>query len=527
MNEIELILLLLVAVAALTPVAAKLHIPYPILLVIGGLLIAISPITPGIELTPELVFILFLPPLVYRAAFATSIRDFRTLLKPILSLSIGLVLVTMTVVAVVFHALLPEIGWPLAFAFGAIVSPPDAVAAAAVFRGLGVPRKLATLLEGESLINDATALVALGAALGATTVAIEMGEISLRFAYVGIGGVVVGLAAAGLIDLLQQRLKDPSVEITLSLLTPFAAYLPAESLGTSGVLAAVTAGLYIGWRASYIYDPETRIRGRAVWDMIEFLLNGLVFILIGLQLSSILPNLAGRSMFDLIMWGLLLSASAIAVRLAWVYLDSYLRHLFLHLWPSRRTRHLETNEGEPNQRELFVAGWAGMRGVVSLAAVLALPQNTPERDLLIFLTFFVILATLVGQGLTLPLIIRALGVGTDGTAAAQQELHARRIATDAASARLVELRNEWPSHLPLIDTLQAQYDHRASHLGQDGDEDVEHFDQELVEHHLIRKAVIDAERAAVLDLRVKGELDDEIWRQIERDFDLEDIRMDA
>lgn len=526
MNEIELILLLLVVVAAVTPVARRLRIPYPILLVLGGLVLALLPIVPDLELSPEFVFLLFLPPLVYRAAFATSIRDFRSLLKPILSLSVGLVLATMAVVAVVLHTLVPEIGWPLAFAFGAIVSPPDAVAAAAVFRGLGVPRHIATLLEGESLVNDATALVSLGAALGATTIAFSMGEVSVRFAYVGLGGVVVGIVVAVIIGWIQQRLEDPPIEITLSLLTPFAAYLSAESLGTSGVLAAVTAGLYFGWRSPYIFHSEARLRGRAVWDMIEFLLNGLVFILIGLQLSNILPDLAGRPMFDLISWGLILSIAVILVRLAWVYLDSYLRHWFLLLWPSMRTKHHSAaGPDEPNPRELFVTGWAGMRGVVSLAAALALPVATPERGLLIFLTFFVILATLVGQGLTLPFVIKALNVGSDTNAIVQQEIHARRTATESALARIEQLREEWPAHLPLIDTLRVQYDHRASHLTEE--ENSENLDQELVEHHLIRRAVIDAERNAVLELRSRGEIDDEVWRQIERDFDLEDLRMDA
>ncbi|MEO5951980.1 MAG: Na+/H+ antiporter [Chloroflexia bacterium] len=527
MNEIELILLLLVVLAALTPIARMLRVPYPILLVVGGLVLALLPIVPDLELSPEFVFLLFLPPLVYRAAFATSIRDFRSLLKPILSLSIGLVLATMSVVAVALHTLVPEIGWPLAFAFGAIVSPPDAVAAAAVFRGLGVPRHIATLLEGESLVNDATALVALGAALGATTIAFSMGELSIRFAYVGLGGIIVGLAVAVIVGWVQQRIEDPPVEITLSLLTPFAAYLPAESLGTSGVLAAVAAGLYFGWRSPYIFHSEARLRGRAVWDMVEFLLNGLVFILIGLQLSNILPNLAGRSMFDLISWGLILSLAVIMVRLVWVYLDTYLRHWFLLLWPSLRARH-HTSVGldEPNPRELFVTGWAGMRGVVSLAAALALPVATPERDLLIFLTFFVILATLVGQGLSLPLVIRALNVGSDASAIAQQEIHARRTATEAATLRIEQLSEEWPDHMPLIETLRSQYDHRASHLTED-EENPEHLDQELVEHHLIRRAVIEAERTAVLELRARGEIDDEVWRHIERDFDLEDLRIDA
>lgn len=536
MSEIELVLLLLVAVAALTPVARKLNVPYPILLVLAGLILAVIPIVPDIQLTPELVFLLFLPPLVYRAAFTTSILDFRVLLRPILSLAVGLVLATMVVVAVVLHTLMPEIGWPLAFAFGAIVSPPDAVAAAAIFRGLGVPRKIVTLLEGESLINDATALVAYRAALQAAVIAFSASESGIRFVVVGVGGALFGLLVAFLIAQVQRRLDDPPVEITLSLLTPFAAYLPAESLGLSGVLAAVTAGLYMGWQAPYLWHSEARLRRRAVWDMVEFILNGLVFILIGLQLSTVVTSLEGHSLLSLIGLGLVISVTVILVRLVWVFLEAAIRMWLARL---RLARHPE-NGPQPARlthswKEVFIVGWAGMRGVVSLAAVLALPEATPDRNVLIFLTFFVILATLVGQGLSLPPLIRALGVGVDGSVMAQQEQHARRVATEAAMARIETLRDEWPTHLPLIDTLQAQYDHRASHLGyeRDGASDDGHggdlgeSDQELLEHHLIRRAVLGAERAAVLELRERGEIDDAVWRIIERDLDLNELRMDA
>ena len=430
MNEIELVLALLVVVAALTPIARALQAPYPIVLVLGGLILALIPVVPDIPLAPELVFLLFLPPLVYSAAYSTSIRDLRVLVRPILSLAVGLVLATTIVVAVLVHAVLPELGWPAAFAFGAIVSPPDAVAAA------------------------------------------------------------------------------------------------AEALGFSGVLATVAAGLYLGWWEPYLSRSEARLRGRAVWEMVDFILNGLIFILIGLQLSTILYTLAGRSLIALVGLGLLVSLVVILVRLAWVFLDAYLRW-----WLVRPPRPADR---APRWRETFVVGWAGMRGVVSLAAALALPQAMPERDLLIFLTFVVILVTLVGQGLSLPWLIRALGLGADSSATAQQELRARRTAVEAAMAQIEQLRGQWPTHIPLIDSLQMQYAHRASHLsdppgGSDGagQAGAEPVDQELLEHHRIRRAVIDAERAALLNLRERGEIDDAVWRQIERDLDLEELRMDA
>jgi monovalent cation/hydrogen antiporter len=520
MHEIELVLALLVAVAALATVARALRVPSPLLLVLGGLFLALIPAVPDVRLTPDIVFLLILPPLLYIAAFDTSIRDVRTYLRSILSLAVGLVLATTAAVAVLARALLPDIGWPTAFALGAIVSPPDAVAATAVFRGLGVRRRLVTILEGESLFNDATALVAYRAALAVTaTATFSAGEAGLRFVAVGVGGVLVGLATGGAVAWLRRRLNDPPVEITVSLLTPFAAYLPAEWLGVSGVLASVTAGLCVGWWAPRIMQSETRLRARAVWDMVVFVLNGLVFILIGLQLSTILTSLSGRSLPSLVGLGLLISLAVILVRLAWVFAAASL---------SRRLGR------PPPWPEVLVVGWAGMRGVVSLAAALALPLATPERDLLIFLTFCVILATLVGQGLSLPWLIHRLAVAEDG-AAQQPELRARTAAAEAAVARIEQLAAEWPTHLPLIDTLRAQYAHRASHLGEHAPEGADGeglpadgaADQELLEHRLIRRAVIEAERAAVLDLRGRGEISDEVWRRIERDLDLEELRMEA
>jgi monovalent cation/hydrogen antiporter len=533
MHEVELILALLVAVAALATVARILRVPYPILLVLGGLLPALLPVAPRIELAPEIVFLLFLPPLLYVAAFNTSVRDLRSLLRPILSLAVGLVLATTAAVAVLVHALLPELGWPAAFALGAIVSPPDAVAATAIFRKVGVPRRMVTLLEAESLFNDATALVAYRAALAAmATAAFSVGQAGLSFLLVGFGGVLVGLIVGKAVAWLRHRIDDPPVEITISLLTPFAAWLAAEQLGVSGVLATVTTGLSLGWWAPRIMASETRIRGQAVWEMVVFVLNGLVFILIGLQLSTILPALAERSLPSLIGLGLLLSLTVILVRLAWVFLSAYLKRWFGGSRPAA--------EAAPPWPEVFVVGWAGMRGVVSLATALALPLATPERHLLIFLTFCVILVTLVGQGLSLPWLIRKLGVVGDDGAAGHQELHARAVTARAAMTRIEQLAEEWPTHLPLIDTLRAQYGHRVSHFGDhapgeaggpehtaDGHTRNDEAEQELLEHYLIRRAVLDAERETVLDLRQRGGIDDEVWRRLERDLDLEELRMEA
>jgi CPA1 family monovalent cation:H+ antiporter len=525
MHEVELGLGLLVAVAALASVARVLRVPSPILLVLGGLLVALIPGVPKIELVPELVFLLFLPPLLYVAGFESSIRDVRAQLRPILSLAGGLVLATTAIVAALMHALLPDLGWPAAFALGAILAPTEAVPTAAIFRRLGVPRRIVTLLESESLANHATALFVYQTALAASAMAFSLGETALRFAAYGIGGVLVGLAAGWLIASLRRRLNDPPVEITISLLTPFAAYLPAEWLGVSGVLATVTAGLFIGRWAPRITGADPRLRGRAVWEMIVFVLNGLLFLLIGLQLPAVLAAISGRPPLSLLGLGLLAALVVILVRLTWVFSAALLPG-----WPARPHR---GRDPEPRRREEFVVGWTGMRGVVSLAAALALPLATPERELLIFLTFCVILVTLVAQGLSLPWLVRAIGVLDDG-AGEHLERHARAAAAKAAAARIEQLASEWPTHLALIDTLGAQNADRTRHLGEWAPEHTDReglpgdeAEQEVLDHRRIRRAVIDAERAAVLDLRERGEINDEVWRRVERDLDLEELRMDA
>jgi CPA1 family monovalent cation:H+ antiporter len=272
-------------------------------------------------------------------------------------------------------------------------------------------------------------------------------------------------------------------------------------------------------------ESDTRVRGQAVWEFLVFALNGLVFILIGLQLSTVLSGQASRPLPELVLITAVIAASVILVRLAWVFGAAGL------VWGIRRLRHADAPP--PRWREMFVVGWAGLRGVVSLALALALPLSTPGRDVLLFVTFGVILVTLVGQGLTLPGLTRLLRIGVDGVEG-REEVHARSIAAEAAVARIEELAGEWPGHLPLIDTLRSQYQHRATHLGEEGSADgssesVRDADaeQELLEHRLIRRAVIDAERNAVLRLRDRGQVHDDVWRRVERDLDLEELRMEA
>ena len=528
MTEAEIVLLLLAVVAGLTVVARRLGIPYPIVMTIGGLALSFVPNLPRVELPPEIVFLVFLPPILFAAAYTMSPRELRMYARPIGLLAIGLVLATTLVVGVVVHALVPEIGWAAAFALGAIVSPPDAVAATSIARRLGLPRRAVAILEGESLVNDATALVALRLAIAAAaTGTFSFAEAASSFVIVAVGGVVIGLAVGFVLVWIEDRLNDPPVEVLVSLLGPFAAWIPAEALHVSGVLSVVTAGLILGRAAPRVMSSDTRVLGSGVWQMAIFVLNGLVFILIGLQLPTITGSLrADRSLGELAILGVTVSLAVILVRLAWVFPGTYLPR-----WLSAGIR---AREAQPSPRVVLVVAWAGMRGVVSLAAVLALPLTVeggapfPGRDLLLFLTFSVILATLVGQGLSLPWLIRRLGVGDDGSSE-HEELHAREAATAAALDRIASLEAEWPGHGELIDQLRARYEHLAEHLdhGHDAETHETTHDQEWVEHAAIRQALIDAQRVAVIDLRDRAVIGEDALRRVERDLDLEELRAEG
>jgi CPA1 family monovalent cation:H+ antiporter len=516
----ELLLALLVVVAVLVTISRRIRVPYPVLLLLGGLIVGLIPGIPQVELDPEIVFLVVLPPLLYVAAFLTPIRDFRANLKNISSLAIGLVAASAAVVAVIAMALVPGMTWPLAAALGAIVSPPDAVAATAIAQRLAVPRRIVSILEGESLLNDATALTiyraAVGAAVAAATVTV-FGSLA-SFVFVALGGILIGLVIGWIAVWVRSHLTDTPVEITVSLLTPYAAYLPAEVLGVSGVLAAVTAGLYIGRRSSQIMGSEARLAGRAVWESLVFLLNGVVFLAIGFQISSISRGMDRTTILQLAAVGLLVSLALIAVRAIWV-LALNLREL------------LKKDQSRARLRESIVLSWAGMRGVVSLAAALALPISLssdalPTRDAIIVITFTVILVTLVGQGLTLPLVIRAVGLGSD-TDDGHEESHARQELIEEALRRIDDLEKKWPDHRPLIDQLRTSYRHRAEHEEQLHEAPGNEAEQELVEHRQIRSEVIDAQRDALSALRDRGAIDDDVLRSIERELDLEEIRMEA
>jgi monovalent cation/hydrogen antiporter len=520
MHESELLLLvLMVAVGALSVLAGVVRVPYPILLVLGGLVLGFLPGVPRAELPPELVLVLFLPPLLYQAAFFSSPRDLRADARAITLLAVGLVLATMGAVAAVAHALVGGLPWAAAFALGAIVSPTDPLAATAIARRLGAPRRLVTLLEGESLVNDATALVAyriaVAAAVGGSFVVWEAG---LRFVAGVAGGVAIGLLVGWLVAEVRRRLDDPPVEILLSVVTGYAAYLPAERLGVSAVVAAVTAGLYVGWRAPELASPGTRLLGFSFWEVLVYLLNAILFILVGLQLYPILSEVNSSSVATLVGQTALVSAVVIAVRVGWGFSVPYLIRA-LDRRPAQRAR-------RAGPKERLVAGWSGMRGAVSLAAALALPEDFPQRNLIIFVTFGVILATLVLQGLSLPWLIRRLNLQRDDSEA-QEELRGRLRATDAALARLEELAAEEWTRDDTVERMRGLYQFRrrrlkarAGYLADDGSQD-----RSLAYQRLVRE-LLEAQRREIVLLRNQGEISNEVMHRIERDLDLEDSRLE-
>ena len=513
-------LALILAVAAMLAIAPTLRIPYPILLVLGGLAIGVLPGMPDFELDPELVFFGVLPPLLYSAAFFTSLRELRSAVKPIGLLAVGLVVFTTVGVAVVAHALINDLSWAAAFVLGAIVSPTDPLAATSIASRFGVPRKLVTIVEGESLVNDGTGLVlyrvAVAAVIAGSFSAWYTGGL---FVVVAGGGIAFGLAVGWLIRQVRRRLDNPPAEITLSLLSGYIAFIPADLIGVSAVLAAVTAGVYLGWHTPELTTAQVRLQGIAVWEIVQYALNALLFVLIGLQLPVVVDALAGFSTATLLGWAALVSGTVIALRFAWVFAV-----LQAPKWIAGRMS---------SWRGAVFVSWAGMRGAVSLAAALALPLTTdngapfPGRDLILFLTFSVILATLVGMGLTLPAVIRMLGLEDDG-AEARQDAEARIRAAEAALARLEELVEEEWVREDTAERVRGLYRFRTNRFRarlDDGDDgEIETRSQDF---QRLRRELLDAEREALVDLRRIGAISNDVWLRVGRDLDLEDQRLDA
>jgi CPA1 family monovalent cation:H+ antiporter len=522
-TAIELTLLLLVVATCLAYVARRIGVAYPILLVLGGLVLGVIagriPDAPTVELPPEVVFLLFLPPILFGSGYSSQLRDFKANLRPIGLLAVGLVLFTTLVVGVVAGLLVPSLQWAPAFALGAIVAPPDAVAATSVLRRLGVPRRVVTILEGESLVNDASALIAYRVAVAAVvTGSFAALEASISFVVVGVGGIAIGVVVGLLVTGAWRRTGDATLEIILSLIAPIAAYLAAEAVGVSGVLATVTAGLIAGRRAARALSPDGRLLGAGVWSVVYFLIDSFLFMLIGLQLPYVVEGLNAYTTGQLVGLGVVVSATVIVARIVWVFPATYL--------PRRLSARIRERDPSPPRAAVVVIAWAGMRGAVSLAAALSLPIEPapfPERNLIIYLTFCVILATLVGQGLSLPWIVGRLGL-VAGTGTQREENRARQAAIDAALDRLDDLAIEYPDHLPLVDQLRARFEHEADHAWPDDGADLDEADRERVDHQAIRLSVVEAQREAVIRLRDDGVIGDDALRRVERDLDLEALR---
>jgi len=524
---IETIVGLMVVVVALVTVARRTRIPYPALLVVGGLVLSFIPGLPRLQIAPDLVLLIFVPPLLEAAALFTSWRDFRSNLRPIALLAIGLIFTTIGFVALAAHTLIPGFPWVAGFVLGAVVSPPDAVAVAAITENIRLPRRIVAILEGESLVNDSTALVSYRLAVAAAMTGVfSPAEATVSFLTTAVGGVLIGLAFGWIVVALLRRIHDTPVEITIVLILAYAAYLPAEALHVSGVLAAVTSGLYLGRYSPVIMSSQTRVQERAVWDIVIFLLNGLVFILIGLHLPEVLSGLAVYSWGDLLWYGAVISATVILVRLLWVWPATYLPRLLF--------RGIRERDPSPPWQPVFLIGWAGMRGVVSLATALALPLTTeagtgfPGRDLIIFLTFCVILVTLVGQALSLGPIIRWLGLSVTGGPEEEEEARARLHATQAAISHLEKWAGTTEMPPELITDLRSHYEHQAhrAHARLHGAGDRQAEEREVA-HQRLRRELVAIQRGVLIDLRNQGAINDEVLHRIQHELDLEELRLSS
>lgn len=504
-------------VIALTALARRLPVPTPILQVIAGLAIGFVPGIRIPELEPDLVFFVFLPPILWAAAFFTSLREFKSNLRPIGLLAVGLVLATTGAVAVAIHALLPGIPWAVAVAVGAIVSPPDAVAAAAIVSRLPVPRRVVVILEGESLINDASALVLYRTAVAAAvTGAFSLGESVVRF-FIDAGvGAVIGLAVGWLIVRAARWTKDSLAETLLTLAGPYVAWVAAESVHVSAVLACVAGGLYVRQHLSTTVSPMSRVQARAVWDLVVFLFNALIFLILGAQVGPLLEAVSHGTLGMLLVTGAAVSLVAIVVRLAWVPVATYLPRYF--------SADMRRRDPSPHWKPVFLIAWTAMRGIVSLASALALPRVLadgspfPFRAEIILVTMCVIVTTLVLQGLSLAPIIRAFDFAPE-QAHHEEERLARREALRRGAEALDDMSREPWADVRDVEWLRNELrDRMRLH---------EHSGGGPTARRRLRLGIIRAERRVLVRLRNEGAISDEVLRELEQELDFEAIRVGA
>jgi monovalent cation/hydrogen antiporter len=526
-HSFTIVVSLLVVITALAAMSNFIKIPYPILLVLVGAFIGFVPFLPDYTLEPEIVFLIFLPPILYSAAWYTSWRDFKNDIRPISLLAIGLTLLTTTVIGFTAFYFIDGISLPIAFVIGAIISPPDAVAATTITSGLNLPKRIITILEGESLINDAIGLVAYKFAVAAVvTGSFSIVSASASFIFVSIGGIFVGLVFGYIVIVIHTFLQDnPPVETTVTILTPYVVYLTAEYFHLSGVLAVVATGLYVAWRASELFSSRTRLQVVSTWDIFIFLLNGFIFLVIGLQLPSIVKAMPNISYTLIFYYGAILSLMTILIRFAWVFFMSYFSYYI--------KKKFNSSTAKPSVKNLIIISWTGLRGVVSLAAAMALPLTIsngnyfPDRGLIVFLTCFVIFATLVLQGLALPYLIKFLSFKTDGLHE-EELLHARLMSSGVALKYLDEISLHQPASKDMISWLKEKYKNKIKeikshyHAEDKNLSSNEYRPDQLLK---IQKGVISAERGLIIQMRYDGDIGDETLRILERELDLEEAKL--
>jgi monovalent cation/hydrogen antiporter len=522
MSNIATVIILLAVITALAEVTDKIKVPYPILLVLAGMAIGFIPGLPVISIDPEIIFLVFLPPVLYAAAWTTSWPDFKRAKRPITLLAIGCVIFTTCAVAVIAHYFIPHLGWPESFVLGAIISPPDAVAATSATKGLSIPKRVVTILEGESLVNDATGLIAYKYAVAAVvTGSFYFWEASLQFVVVATGGIGLGLLVGIIFKYIHKLTPhNPTTDTTLTFLAPFIAYLSAEALHLSGVLAVVTAGLFLSWNSSEIFSQQTRLQANASWNTVIFILNGVIFILIGLQLPEIMNSVEGHTVGEMIRYGAIVSAAVIVGRIIWTYPGAYL--------PRWMFRSIREREPETTFGLVSVVAWSGMRGVVSLAAALALPLMAseghpfPNRNLIIFITFSVIFSTLVIQGLTLRPLINFFKIIPDGKDH-ELEQQARLV---LASSIIEHIEENYSLALSdeVLNQIKTKYEIRIQRLRKDQFE--RKLDEKaIIEFHRIQQELLAKERRELIEMRNSGTISDEALRKIEYELDLEETRL--
>ena len=519
MELLQIAVFLSLCAIALCWAARRFNFPYPIALVVGGGVLGFVPLVPRLPFDPEIILVLVLPPILYQAALLTSWRDFAAGIRTIGLLAIGLVAATTLAAGAALKFLIPDIPWAAAFAFGAIVSPPDAVAATAILSRMNIPRRVVTVLEGESLVNDAAGLVLYKFAVAAAlTGSFSLFDASLQFVGVAVGGIVLGILTGLVFIVIHRQLRDILTEVLTALLVPYVAYVFAESLHASGVLAVVAAGLVRGRHSPVIVSAQMRILARSMWNVMVFMLNVLVFVLIGMQLSGSVARLEGYSAARLVADGILLSAVAISVRFAWVYAALYL--------PRKLSATLRRSEAAPPEAEFFIMSWCGMRGIVSLAAALALPialadrTPFPFRDLIIFFTFAIIAVTLVLQGLTLPVLIRRLRVGVDWSLHAERA-NARNAMSSAAIAAIDALARGESIAPDLAGRIGAEFAEKNAA----GDADASVSEEHAVLARRLRHAAVNAERQELIRIWRERQISDDVLHEFEEELDYKESNL--